>query len=185
MKKIIATLMLIISALQVNGQVNADSIFNSAILNAQEGKYDKALDDATLVLDLFPERYDVIVFCANVNAWKGDYAAALVDIDKAYLLNKNNNALYDSWLNILLWSKDYQNLLKTTKIAVQNNYLNTYNIVLKEAIAYKSLTQYTEGIATIEDNKAYLDSANIEALYDEMQMMNRNRALSFYYSVDL
>ena len=138
MKKIIVNIIFIISALQLTGQVNTDSIFNSAIISAQAGKYDKALKDAALVLEMFPDRYDVMVFSANVSAWKGDYAAALIHIEKAYSLNQSNKELYDTWLNILLWSKNHQKLIEIAELAKQNNYPNDYNIVLKKAIAYKA-----------------------------------------------
>ncbi|MRT93183.1 YaiO family outer membrane beta-barrel protein [Ancylomarina sp. 16SWW S1-10-2] len=184
MKKVIVNIIFIISALQLSGQVNTDSIFNSAILNAQSGKYEKALNEASAVLEIFPDRYDVMVFSANVNAWKGDYTKALTYIKKAYVLNKNNTELYDSWLNILLWSKNYQELIKTAELAEQNKYPNEYNLVLKKAIAYKSLAKYNEGVNLIENHNIYLDSIKLKAVYNEMQMRNRNRAISFYYSID-
>lgn len=185
MKKIIVNIIFIILAFQLNAQVNTDSIFNSAIINAQAGKYNKAISEAAVVLQLFPDRYDVMVFSANVNAWKGDYNEALILIHKAYSLNKTNINLYDSWLNILLWSKKYQKLIETADLAEQNNYPNKYNITLKKAIAYKSLAKYSEGISLINKNKTYLDSIPIKTLFNSMQMHNRDRAISFYYSIDL
>ncbi len=184
MKKIIGTVIFIIYTFQLTGQVNADSIFNSAILNARAGEYDKALNEAAAVLEILPDRYDVMVFSANVKAWKGDYAAALVDIDKVYLLNPSNKELYDTWLNVLLWSEDYPKLIETTELATQNDYPDNYNIVLKKSIAYNSLAQYDEGIDLIDNNETYLDSTAIKTLYDAMQMSNRDRAVSFYYSID-
>ncbi|WP_372642503.1 YaiO family outer membrane beta-barrel protein [Ancylomarina sp.] len=184
MKKIIVNIIFIISALQLTGQVNTDSIFNSAIINAQAGKYDKALNDAAVVLEMFPDRYDVMVFSANVNAWKGDYDAALVHIEKAYLLNQSNKELYDTWLNVLLWSKNHQKLIEITELAKQNNYPNNYNLVLKKAIAYKALAEYSEGINLIENHKIYLDSIDLKALYNEILMRHKNRAISIYYSID-
>lgn len=185
MKKIILYLVFIISTLQLSGQVNTDSIYNSAITNARANKYEKALNGAAKVLKLFPKRYDIMIFSANVNAWKGDYAAALVLIEKAYSLNKTNKELYDSWLNILLWSKNYHKLIEVTELAKQNDYPNNYNIVLKKSIAYKATAEDNKAIGLIENNKIYLDSTNLKALYNEMLMRSKNSALSIYYSVDL
>jgi len=184
MKKTIANIILIISVLQLTAQVNTDSIFNSAIINAQAGNWDKAINDAETVLKVFPDRYDVILFSANVNAWNGDYKKATFYIEKAYLLNRTNKELYDTWLNILLWSKDYRYLIEIAELAEQNNYPNNYNIILKKSIAHKALAEYNEGVNLIENNKEYLDSIDIKTLYNEMVMLNKKHAITIYYSID-
>ena len=79
------------------GQVNSDSIFDSAISNANTGKYEKAIEEAEAVLMIYPDRYDVMIFTANVFGWMGEYEKALVYLENAYSLNKTNKELYDSW----------------------------------------------------------------------------------------
>jgi len=185
MKKTIANIILIISVLQLTAQVNTDSIYNSAIANAQAGNWEKASNEAAIVLELLPDRYDVMLFSANVNAWNGNYSKAILNIEKAYLLNRTNKELYDTWLNILLWSKDYRYLIEIAELAEQNNYPNNYNLILKKAIAHKALAEYNEGVKLIENNKEYLDSTAVKTLYNEMVMLNKKHAITIYYSIDI
>ncbi len=172
-------------ALQLTAQVNTDSLFNEAINDSRAGRYDAAIEKAERVLNIHPGRYDVMVFEANVYAWKGDYENALGFAGKAYSINPGYEELYDSWLNILLWSKDYSRLLEVSEIAKQNNYSNHYNLVLKQSLAFKFLGEYDAGIELIESHENYLDSAAVKQLYNEMQMLSRANTLSMFYSIDI
>jgi len=185
MKKISLTILLIIITLWLGAQVNTDSLFNEAIADSRAGNYDAAIEKAETVLEIHPARYDVMVFEANVFAWKGNYKHALGIIDKAYSINPGYEELYDSWLNILLWSKDYNRLLEVSEIARQNKYSNQYNLVLKQALAYKFLGEYDSGTKLIESHVNFLDSAAVKQLYNELQMLSRVNALSLFYSIDL
>jgi YaiO family outer membrane protein len=170
---------------RVAGQVNTDSIFNSAIINARQGNYDEALEEAGSVLKIYPDRTDILVFVANVYAWKGDYASALNQVEQAYQLNDSSSGLYNTWLNILLWSKDYENVIKIANQAKQNSYTDDYNLVLKKSLAYKALERYDNGIELIDSYDNFLDSSAIKNLYNEMLLLNKKKAVSFYYSLSL
>ena len=171
--------------LRVAGQVNSDSVFNAAIINARQGDYDQALDEADSVLRMFPDRADIMIFMANVYAWKGDYTSALNQVEQAYQLTDSSSALYDTWLNVLLWSKDYENVIKIANQAKQNSYSDDYNLVLKKSLAYKALELYDDGIEVIDSYGSFLDSSEIKNLYNEMQLLNKKKAVSFYYSISL
>ncbi len=95
MKKKILSFLFIFSALGVFGQINSDSIFNSAITHAKQGDYEKALKEALSLTEIFPDRYDIRIFTSNVFAWKGDYNSAKDHINKAYEINKYSKELYD------------------------------------------------------------------------------------------
>jgi len=185
MKRSVLFLISIYVTILLTAQVNTDSLFEEAILDSRAGKYDAAIEKAETVLKIHPARYDVMVFEANVYAWKGKYTDALNYIDKAYSINPGYEELYDSWLNILLWSKDYSGLLEVTEIARQNKYSNQYNLVLKKSLAYKFLGEYDAGIELIESNENLLDSAALKQLYNEIQMLSRANTLSLFYSIDL
>jgi len=182
--KYLAGIILIFSTHWISGQVNADSIFNSAIKNAQTGMYNQAIKEAQIVLNTHPDRFDVLVFMANIRAWTGEYEAAMEHIKKAYLLNKTYKELYDSWLNILLWAENYRKLLETCNLAEKNNYPDSYNICLKRTLAYKALNDYKGAINTLENNQAYLDSIPLKKLYNDLLMLNKSNAISVYYSID-
>ncbi len=167
------------------GQVNTDSLFNTAISHSQSQNYSEAIKDAEKVLETDPKRYDVMVFIANVYAWQGKYNQALNYIDQAYKKNQTNKELYDSWLNILLWKGDYGNLLETIAIAKENNYPDSYNISLKKMLAYKGLRRYHAGINYAESNSELLDSAATRAIFNEMMMLDRQNILSAFYSIDI
>lgn len=185
MKRFVLIIIVVLISNFAMAQVNADSVFNQAILDSRAGNYDAAIEKAETVLKMYPDRYDVMVFEANVHSWKGNYEKALGLIDKAYAINPRYSELYDSWLNILLWLKDYNRLLEVSEIAKGNHYSNHYNIVLKKSLAYRFLGKYDAGIDLIDSNNIFLDSAAVKQLYIEMQMLSRANTLSLFYSIDL
>ena len=171
-------------SIYLKSQVNTDSIFRLAITDAHAGNYTEALQRAEQVLTANPERFDVIVFIANIYAWKEDYSIALNYIEEAYTINPQYQELYDSWLNILLWSKNYKKIPEVSELAIKNNYPNKYNITLKNAFAFKALGEYQKGINLIDDNKQFLDSTIVEKLYFELKMLHKSKAVSVYYSLN-
>lgn len=165
-------------------QVNTDSLFTSAINDSRQENYDEAISKSEKILSLYPDRYDVMVFIANVYSWKGESDKALTYIGKAYELNSANTELYDSWLNILLWSGKYGEVIEISKLAKQNNYPDNYNLAYKKATAYKNLGENDKGIELIKDNPAYLDSLQMRRLYNELYKLNKSGVFSFFYSMD-
>ncbi len=184
MKTIYIFISFILLINELFSQVNSDSLFNSAINDARNKKYDEALLKVDNILQMQPNRYDVIVYAANIKAWKGEYDKALLDIEKAYMLNPISNELYDTWLNILLWKSDYKKLFEVCEIAKKNNYNNNYNIILKKTIAFKNTNEFEKGINFIEENKTFLDSTAIKQLYIEMRSLKKSNIISFYSSLD-
>ncbi len=184
--KYISTLLILLGfSFFVAAQVNTDSLYNSAIQDSRTGNYETALKKADTLLKILPKRHDIMVFKANIHAWKKDFNTALDYVDKAYKINPDSEELYDTWLNILFWSKKHNKLIEITDLAKQNNYHNTYNLVLKKTIALKALHKYNKAINLIDSNKYLLDSIKIKQLYKELQLLTRTRALSLYYSIDL
>jgi len=167
------------------GQTNIDSLFSSAVVHAKLEKYNTALKEAKQVIDLDSSRYDVMVFIANVHAWNKEYNDAKVYINKVYVAKPESQELYDSWLNILLWSEDYKTLLKTTNIAEDNGYDNYYNLTLKRALAYQGMEQYNAGVNYLNQNSQWLDSTSINYVYFELKRAANKNMISGYYSVDL
>lgn len=184
MQRIITLLSIVFISTAAYGQINTDSLFNAAVEHSKEQNYDRALEDARIVLDLFPERADVLLFMANVNAWKGDYDTSKQYIDKAFSIDQKKPELYDTWLNVLLWSRDFEKILEIIELAAKNRYPNEYNLVLKRAIALKELERYATGIHFLNQNPAYSDSAAVRYIYQELQALNRQNMITFYYSID-
>jgi len=173
-------------SLPLVAQMNTDSVFNIAIQQAAKKNYKAAVENANKVLEIHPDRADVNVFIANVYAWKGNTDSAKIYIRKANNLDPKSTELYDSWLNVLLWNEEYENLLKTADIAVKHDYDNKYNLTLKRLYAYKYLGEYAKGVAIFDNNKnaKLLDSTKINSLYHEMLMKNKQNTLSAFYSLD-
>jgi len=168
-------------------QVNSDSIFNVAIKEASNKNYVKALENAEKVLAIHSNRIDVLLFIANVYSWQNNYDTAKIYIKKAQALDNTSQELYDSWLNILLWNNEPEALLETCNIAESDGYKNKYNLFLKRLLANKTLENYKQIIDLIEDenNKVYLDSSQINYLYKEVLLLDKNQTLAAYYSLDL
>lgn len=172
---------------EIEHPMNMDSIFNVAIVSAREKKYDKARRHADMVLEAFPDRADVLVFKANIDAWESKFDSANIKLNKAYQLNHENKELYDSWLNVQLWDQEYQKLLDKANLAEENEYPDKENLTLKRVYAYKGLMEYDSAISILErkENKYLLDSSSIKYLYDEMIMKSKRNFITAYYAIDL
>lgn len=167
-------------------QVNTDSLFQIALEQSRSKDYKNAIYIAKGVLNIDPERYDVSVFIANVFAWQGNFDSSKIYINKVYRVNPASSELYDTWLNVLLWNAEYNELLKTITIAVNNNYNNHYNLTLKQLLAYKHLGEYSKAVNLFSDNKnkRFLDSIPVNALYKEVLLLNKQKIITAFYSID-
>lgn len=176
---------LLIYSLNSFGQLNNDSLFVEAQKNTSNKEYEKALSQAKQILITDITNSDALLLIANIYIWQGDYLSSYIYFNKLYTINPKNQELYDSWLNMLLWSKNYNLILSTTQKAEENGYSNAYNITLKKALAYKGLEEYQNGITEIENNKAFLDSTAIKSLYNELTLLNKKFYLSAFYTFDI
>jgi YaiO family outer membrane protein len=170
---------------QLSGQQNIDSVFSAAINNAKEKEYNHAIQNAKKAISLDSSRYDIILFLANVYAWNKDYEKAKSHLITVYTKKPQNAELYNSWLNILLWNKEYSELLKTISIAQSNGYSNIYNIALKKALAFQGLNQFNSGINYLKQNSQWLDSTSIKNIYHELLKASNRNIISAYFSLDL
>ncbi len=175
---------IISTSINIAAQTNIDSLFSVAIKNSQEKNYELAIEKAKLVIDLDSSRNDVRLFIANAYAWNNDYASSKQYISKVYADNPLNNELYDTWLNVLLWNKEYSALLKTIDTAQTNGYNNQYNITLKKALAYQGLKQYNAGINYLNQNSSLLDSSAINYIYLELKKSSSKNTITGYYALD-
>jgi len=176
---------IIVFTISAFAQVNLDSLFNSAINNSHNNNYKKSIEEASQVLSYDNQRSDVLIFIARVYSWKGNYLNSLEYINKAYIINKTDPELYEVWLNVLLWSKQYKQLLEVVNTAKTNKYNDIYNITLKTMQAYKALGLYKQAIIVAQENNQMLDSLKIKSLYNELQMLNKDKSISLFYNIDL
>lgn len=178
---------MLVAVVGMNAQVNTDSIFDVAIKQSHNKEYHKAIRNAKTVLAIHPERADVTVFLANVYAFNQQSDSAGVYLVKAFELDPHSTELYDSWLNILWWNNDNEQLLMIADSAEKYEYKNTYNLLLKRIIAYKNIGRHENVVILMEGekNKKYLDSAIVKDIYRESVLMNNKNVLSAYYTIDL
>jgi len=183
---IICTIIIIFIANQLFAQINTDSLFMVAIEQSRAEDYDNAIINAKKVLEIHPDRADVAVFIANVYAWDRNYNLAKFYINSAYDLQPLSEPLYDSWLNILLWNAEYQQVLRTANVAEENRYPNKYNLMYKRLIAYKYLNEFDAAADMFKDgkNEDLLDSAQINGLARELILKSKTHTATAYYSVD-
>lgn len=168
-------------------QVNNDSIFESAIQASRKKQYSLAIKSSNEILKREPQRADILVFIANNFAWNHQLDSAQTYINKAYKIDPKSSELYDSWLNILLWNKEYNRLLNTCEDARSNGYSNNYNLLKKEALANNALENYSLTTDLIEhkDNALFFDSLAIQNIYQEALISSKPRLVSFFYAIDL
>jgi len=140
---------------QLENPPNMDSIFNVAVVSAREKKYDKARRHADMVLEAFPDRADVLVFKANIDAWESKFDSADVKLNKAYKLDHESVELYDSWLNVHLWDQEYRKLLDKADLAEENDYPKKENLTLKRVYAYNGLLEYDSALAILARFQLY------------------------------
>ena len=135
--------------------------FNSAFAqeaDSQKAKFRKTIEEARKALGAEPARGDLMVVIANNYAWQEKTDSALIYLEKAKQINYYNDDLFDSWLNVLLWSHRYESLLETCRIAEQYKYSHTENLLRKKMVAYTELRDYDEGIELFKapGNKEFL-----------------------------
>ncbi len=149
-------------------------------------KYRKTIEKAEKELAVEPTRGDLMVLIANNYAWQSKSDSALAYIQKAEQINYYNDDLFDSWLNILLWSHRYENLLKTCQIAEQHQYSHTENLLRKKLIAYTELMEYDQGIELMKtpENKAFLKLHDISYMYNNLILKRNTNVVQAFYSLD-
>ena len=185
-KTIIFIVIHVLISLNILCQHNTDSIYNSAIEYSRRDNFDNAIVLAKTAYYNEPSRDDICVFIGNLYSWMSLYDSAKFYLDKAYTINPRSHELYDSWLNVLLWNGEYEELLRKSILAESNGYSNKYNLFLKRIIAYKSLGKFREAMLLITDKKVniYNDSINAANIIREILMLYRQNILSAYYSLD-
>lgn len=171
----------------VNAQTNVDSLLNAAIQKAHRGKYEESINDAKRALQNDSSRADIYVFAANVYSWSHKNDSALIFIEKAKKMNYLNDDFYSSYLNILLWSSNYQELAKAAEEAEKNGYSNTIDLLTKQLIAYSETGAYEKGIklAEHEKYKHYLANDTIDQLYTSLLLSKRTNLIALSYSLDM
>ncbi len=167
-------------------QTNTDSIFRVAIDQAKNHQYSESIINCKNILIGNPNRTDVIVYMANVYAWDGKFDSAKTYVNKALIINNKNKDAYASLLNILLWNKEYENLLNTANIAESNAYDNKYDLFYKRLLAYKGLKKYDDALLLLNnsENKGFLDSTKIDNLHSEILLLSKNKIFGVTYALD-
>lgn len=163
--------------------------FNSAFAqeaDSQKAKFRKTIEEARKALGAEPARGDLMVVIANNYAWQEKTDSALIYLEKAKQINYYNDDLFDSWLNVLLWSHRYESLLETCRIAEQYKYSHTENLLRKKMVAYTELRDYDEGIELFKapGNKEFLKLDDISYMYNNLIMKRNTNVVQAFYSID-
>lgn len=187
MKYIFRIFFLSIFPIALNAQINIDSLFNQAINLAKNQNYSSAISLAKEALKYDSQRGDIMVFVANAYSWAGKNDSALIYIQEAQKVKYLQNDFYEAKNNILLRSAKYSELIASCNEALENNYSNTEDIILKKMIAYDALKRYSSGIelAELPENKKYLETESINQLYSAMLLKRNTNVISAYYTLDM
>jgi len=166
-------------------QVNTDSLFQSSLRYAVEKKFDASLSEAKKVVDIHPNRFDVLVHIANLYAWSERYDSASFYISKAYQINPADPDMFSSMMNILLWNADYAGLMHAANQAEAASYADTLNLVLKKLLAHKGLYKYDEAVVYAEaQSDNILNHPPIKALYNELYFLSLRKQFTLYHSTE-
>lgn len=164
-----------------------DVLLKSSMDHVKRNEFDQANSLALQAIKMDSTRYDLYVHMANLQAWQHQYDSSKFYIKKAYALNPKSQELYDTWLNVLLWGKNYVELLTIGDLALKNGYRDQYNLLLKKAEAYQNLGQYPKALEIINlpENITFLDSSKVSAMRQDLIMLTQHRSLSVNYSADM
>ncbi len=167
-------------------QVNVDSIFQVANTYAKQHLYVDAIHTANLALKADPKRGDILVFIANVYSWQDKNDSALIFLQKAKGMNYQHADLYESWMNVLLRSHQYQSLLQMSDEAEKQGYPNREDLLHKRLIAYSDLKEYTKGIqlAAQPENRSYIKDPSLNGMITDLFIKRNTNILSAYYTLD-
>lgn len=166
---------------------NVDSIFSIAVNNAQQHQYETAIQKAYSALSIDPKRTDILVFIANVHSWQHKNDSALYILQKVRNLNYVHADFYESWLNVLLRTHQYEALLNACDEAKAHHYSNSEDILRKQLIAFSNLGKFNQAIelATLPENKKIIDTnASINALVTDLYINRNHNVLSANYTLD-
>ena len=189
MKKILTTLIYTVltsTFCYITAQTNNSSSISQENKKIKKEQFRNAIIEAKKTLEVDPSRSDLLVSIANNYAWQEKNDSALIYIMKAQEANYYNDDLFDSWLNILLWSHQYQNILVTSDLAEKYKYSHTENLFRKRIIAYSELRMYEEGLNLAEqpNNKDFLKFEDISYIYNVLLVKRNTKIISAYYSLD-
>lgn len=159
---------------------------NKGVNSDQYKQHQSTIENARKQLSSDPKNGDLMILIANNYAWQEKIDSALIYIQKAQEINYYNDDLFDSWFNILLWSQQYENLIKTTYIAQQYNYSKRENMLRMQLLAYTALKDYNEGakLAMLPENRVFLKTDDISYLYSNLILKRNTNIISAYYSID-
>jgi YaiO family outer membrane protein len=167
---------------------NVDSIFSIAVNNAKQHHYETAIQNAYSALSLDAKRGDILVFIANVHSWQNKNDSALFILQKARNLNYFHDDFYESCLNVLLRTHQYDELLKACDDAKAHHYSNSEDILHKQLIAFSMLKKYNQAIelTKLPENKKIIDeNASMNALITDLYIKRNINILSANYTLDL
>ena len=170
----------------VFAQVKVDSIFEVADTYAKQHHYVDAIRTANVALKADPKRGDILVFIANVYSWQDKNDSALLFLQKAQDMRYEHADLYESWMNVLLRSHQYQALLKMCDEAVRHGYPNREDVLHKRLIAYSDLKEYNQAIQLTEqrENKFYISDSTLDGMITDLYIKRNTNILSAYYTLD-
>lgn len=166
-KKLLSTCAIFSLAMSLNYadakmSIQSNKLYNSAIVQEQEGNYQRALDYIQKALQYSPDDAVLNIKLAGLQANLGNYEDAITAYNKAIMLRNDDGFLYISLANLYAQQYDYQNALKAYEKAqilmpeYKYNHINIANL--------KSLLKDPQGAIESYNNFLKEYPNNLEAL---------------------
>lgn len=158
----ITTLAINFSYAEAKMSVQSNKLYNSAIVQEQEGNYQKALDYIQKALQYSPDDAVLNIKLAGLQANLGNYQEAISAYNKAINLRSDDGFLYISLANLYAQQYDYKNALLAYEKAqsimpeYKYNHINIANL--------KSLLKDPQGAIESYNNFLKEYPNNLEAL---------------------
>ena len=171
----------------ISAQTNIDSLFNKAVDKSHIQKYQDAISDINKAIIADSSRTDINIFLANLYLWSEKRDSALACIEKVKSTDELSDDFFDAYLNILLGSKKYFELIDACNLAEQRKYSNKLNLIKKKILAFEGIGDYESGIKLVNkvDNKHFLTDKTVSELYNNLILKNCRQTIAANYSLDV
>lgn len=166
---------------------NPDDLFEASLQQIRKKDFQQAEWSVKQAIALDSTRSDFRILLANLYAWRQQNDSATILLRQVYQLEPTNQELYETWLNVLLWKKDYRELLKVGELADRNGYRNRYNWLLKRTEAYINLEEYNLAWELLNkpEHATFLDSSKLNVLRQDLVLLHQHRSITVSYGADI
>jgi len=154
-----------------------ESLFEKAIMSADEGEYQKAIDSFKKVIEMKPDLFEAWHYLGTVYDEMGEYEEALINMKKALELN---NDYIDAWIDISFVYIRMENFLEALDCLKKALELDEFNYEIWYDIGYThyALNEHEKAIDCYNKALELTDRKDIDSLYNlacSLSILNKKK----------